>query len=81
MENTMCIISNKKKMRQMETQNEIEQSSVIKIRRFSTCRDRHYRDLNAAWGACRYSWCGCRGFKGNTNYGCQNCGHSYRDHF
>ena len=70
-----------KKTKQNVSQNEAELMPMTKIRRISTCHGQHYRDINAAWGACRYSWCGCRGFKGNTNYACQNCGHSYRDHF
>lgn len=74
-------ISKKTNTRTSVSQNDVEQMSVTKIRKISTCHSKHYRDINAGWGRCRYTWCGCRGFKGNTNYACQNCGHKYSDHF
>lgn len=80
MDNAMYI-TKKTNTRTNVSQNDVEQMPITKIRRIPTCHSKHYRDINAGWGRCRYTWCGCRGFNGNTNYACQNCGHKYSDHF
>lgn len=80
MESTMYM--KEKKTRQNVSLNEAELIPTTKIRRISTCQSKHYRAINAGWGACRYSWCGCRGFKKPASgWVCANCGHSYDDHF
>ena len=51
---------------------------VMVIISFAAITLTHVTDVFAGYGAC--SKCYCKAFEGNANQ-CENCGHSYSDHY